>query len=249
MTKTNLHRTFYEQSISRLMGKAIHGYGMIEENEHIAVAVSGGKDSLTLLLQLRDRLKRIPIKYDITAIHLDPGFKLSSAEKMEKFFTENDFKYIIEKCDFGAVAHSDKNKENPCFLCARLRRKRLFEIVEELGCKTIAFGHHKDDVIETFLLNIFFGASVSSMMPVQKFFNGKIKIIRPLYLVEEHLIVRYANYHNLELINSCCPSEHSTRRAFIKQMLLDLYKTNKKVKGNIFNSIHNVKYEYMPQTL
>jgi len=249
MTKTSLNRSSCELEISRLIGKAIHGYGMIKENEHIAVAVSGGKDSLTLLLQLRERLKRIPIKYDMTAIHLDPGFEFSSAEKMEKFFNENDFKYIVEKCDFGPLAHSAENKENPCFLCARLRRKRLFEIANELGCKTIAFGHHKDDIIETFLLNILFSASVSSMMPVQSFFNGKIKIIRPLYLVEEHLIVRYAKCHHLAFINSCCPSEDGTRRAFIKQILTDLYKTNKKIKGNIFNSIHNVKYEYMPQKL
>lgn len=247
MTKTSLNK--YDMEISRLMGKAIHGYGMIDENEHIAVAVSGGKDSLTLLFQLRERLKKIPIKYDITAIHIDPGFEFSSAEKMKKFFIENDFKYIVEKCDFGPVAHSTENRENPCFLCARLRRKRLFEIANELGCKTIAFGHHKDDIIETFLLNIFFSASVSSMMPVQKFFNGKIKIIRPLYLVEEHLIVRYAKDHHLDFINSCCPTEDITRRAFIKQILTDLYKTNKKIKGNIFNSIHNVKYEYMPQKL
>jgi len=249
MTKTNLKSPFYDLKISRLMGKAIHGYDMIEKNEHIAVAVSGGKDSLTLLLQLRERLKTVPVKYNITAIHLDPGFEFSSAEKMKNFFTENDFKYIVEKCDFGSVAHSAENKENPCFLCARLRRKRLFEIANELGCKTIAVGHHKDDIIETFLLNIFFSASVSSMMPVQKFFSGKIKIIRPLYFVEEHLIARYAEDHNLALINSCCPSEDKTRRAFIKQILADLYKTNTKIKSNIFHAVHNIRYEYMPKKI
>jgi tRNA 2-thiocytidine biosynthesis protein TtcA len=228
------------------MGKAIHNYKMTEEGDHILVSVSGGKDSMSLLWLLRERIKRIPIEYDITAVHIDPGFGSDSASQMRSFFLENDFKHEIIESDCGPKAHSSENLENPCFLCSRLRRKSIFELASELKCNKIALGHHKDDIIETLFLNIFYGASVSTMMPFQEFFNGKLTVIRPLYMIDERIIDKYADSMGWPKVELGCPTAGSSKREEIKKMLNKLYRTNKKIRGNIFHAIQNVKTEYLP---
>jgi len=237
--------SFAAKEIRRLMGKAIHTREMISEGDHVLVAVSGGKDSLSLLWLLRERLKRVPIEYGIIAVHVDVGFGSDSAERMKSFFTEHGFDYRIVRTDIGPKAHGPENRENPCFLCSRLRRKILFELANELGCNKIAFGHHKDDVIETFFLNLFYGASLSTMMPVQDFFQGKLTIIRPMYLIDLALVKRYANSMGWPEIDLSCPSAGSTKREEIRKMLRSFYRGNKKVKGNIFHALHNVRPEYL----
>ncbi|MBW1936171.1 MAG: tRNA 2-thiocytidine(32) synthetase TtcA [Deltaproteobacteria bacterium] len=237
--------SFAAKEIRRLMGKAIHTREMISEGDHVLVAVSGGKDSLSLLWLLRERLKRVPIEYGIIAVHVDVGFGSDSAERMKSFFTEHGFDYRIVRTDIGPKAHGPENRENPCFLCSRLRRKILFELANELGCNKIAFGHHKDDVIETFFLNLFYGASLSTMMPVQDFFQGKLTIIRPMYLIDLALVKRYANSMGWPEIDLGCPSAGSTKREEIRKMLRSFYRGNKKVKGNIFHALHNVRPEYL----
>ena len=242
------------KQIRTLMGKAIHTYGMIQDGEHIMVAVSGGKDSLTLLWELRKRLKRVPIEYHLTAVHVNPGFNSESAFRMEAFFKTHGFPYKVIRSDVGLKAHSQENRENPCFLCARLRRKLLFETAAELGCNKIAFAHHKDDIIETFFINLFYGASISTMLPVQTFFRGNIVIIRPFFMVDEFLIERYVREMHWSPIDLGCPTASAIgkngkghKRQEIRHMLRDLYRSNKKVKGNIFHAIHNVRQDYLPK--
>ena len=237
---------FVAREMRRLMGKAIHSQQMIENGDHVLVAVSGGKDSMSLLWLLRERIKRIPIDYRITAAHVDPGFGANSAEQMESFFSEHGFEYRVLKSDMGPKAHSPENRENPCFLCSRLRRKILFQLASELECNKIAFGHHKDDLIETFFLNVFYGASVSTMLPVQKFFNGKVTAIRPLYMLDEETIRRYTKSREWPKIDLGCPTAGSSKREDVKKMLKSFYKTNKKIRGNIFHALQNVKPEYLP---
>jgi tRNA 2-thiocytidine biosynthesis protein TtcA len=234
------------KDMKRLTGKAIHDYSMTEEGDHILVGVSGGKDSLSLLWILRERLKRLPIKYRVTAAHVNPGFDPASAEKMRGFFTEHGFDHVIIQGDFGPRAHSPENLENPCFFCAMHRRKALFELADKLGCNKIALGHHKDDMIETFFLNIFYGASVSTMLPVQEFFKGKIRIIRPFYLIDEGLIKRYTGLMEWKTIDLGCPTAGASKREEIKKMLEGLYRNNKKIKGNVFHAITNVRKDYLP---
>ncbi|MFC1823024.1 ATP-binding protein [Thermodesulfobacteriota bacterium] len=237
---------YVTREMKRLMGKAIHTQQMIENGDRILVAVSGGKDSLALLWLLRERIRRIPIDYSITAAHIDPGFGVNSGEPLSAFFRENGFEYRIVKSDCGPRAHSPQNLENPCFLCSRLRRKALFELADELSCGKIAFGHHKDDLIETFFLNIFYGASVSTMLPVQPFFKGKITAIRPLYMIEERIIRKYVDHMGWSEIDLGCPTAGSSKRQDIKEMLNRLYRSNRKIKGNIFHALQNVKPEYLP---
>ncbi len=237
--------SFVAKELKRLAGKAIHQHQMIKDGDHVLVAVSGGKDSMVLLWLLRERIRRIPIEYQITAVHIDPGFGFNSGSQMESFFIHHGFKYKVLRTDIGLKAHGPENKENPCFLCSRLRRKLLFQLASDFRCNKIAFGHNKDDLIETLFLNIFYGASISTMLPVQQLFNGTLSIIRPLYLLDENVVQRYADYMELPIIDLGCPSSVSTKREEIKTMLKIFYRSNKKIKGNIFHALKNVNTDYL----
>lgn len=240
-----MKKSYLQKLINHLIGKAVVQYEMIKDGDRVLVAVSGGKDSLTLLWFLRERLKWVPINYKIIALHIDMGFGTRSGERMEEFFRENGFDYKVIKTDIGPRSY--KEKENPCFLCSRRRRKLIFETAQELGCPKIAFGHHKDDVIETLFLNILYSGSISTMLPVQDFFEGRFKIIRPLYMVDEELINKFFQSMKWPHIDIGCPLSDSSKRRKIKELLNQLYRQNKKIKGNIFHAIHNVKLEYLPE--
>lgn len=237
--------SYVAKEIKRLTGKAIHTKDMIRDGDHVMVAVSGGKDSLALLWLLKERIKRVPIDYRITAVHVDPGFGANSADQMTSFFLAHGFEFRVIESDIGPKAHGPQNRENPCFLCSRLRRKLLFQTAEEVGCNRMAFGHHKDDLIETFFLNVFYGASISTMVPVQGFFGGKLTVIRPFYLVDEDLIRRYAQLMDWPEISLDCPTAGSSKREEIKNMLKHFYRSNRKIKGNIFHALQNVNAEYL----
>jgi tRNA 2-thiocytidine biosynthesis protein TtcA len=237
--------SYAAKEMKRLLGKAVHGRQMIQDNDHVLVAVSGGKDSLSLLWLLRERLKRIPITYQLTAVHVDPGFGTDSGTQMAAFFETHGFAYRIIRTDIGPQAHGPDNRENPCFLCSRMRRKLLFKTAGELGCNKIAFGHHKDDMIETLFLNLFYGASISTMKPVQEFFKGKLTVIRPFYMLDEQTILRYSEEMHWPVIDMGCPTSGSSKREEIKQLLKRLYQTNRKIKGNIFHALQNVKLDYL----
>jgi tRNA 2-thiocytidine biosynthesis protein TtcA len=233
--------SYAAKEMRRLTGKAISAFRMIADGNRVMVAVSGGFDSISLLWLLRERLKRIPISYDIVAVHVDLGFGLSTGRRMEEFFLRHGFDYTIINTTFGPHAHSHNNRENPCFLCSRLKRKAIFQKAAELKCDTLAFGHHKDDFIETFFLNLLFSGSVSTMQPVQPFFNGALTLIRPLYLIDEAVIKRYAREMEFPVIESGCPTAGSSMRTQIKSLLTGLYHTNKKVKGNIFHAVQTAE--------
>lgn len=227
------------------MGKAIHRYGLIEDGDRILVGVSGGKDSLTMLDLLVERAKRVPVRYELVPAHIDLGFASNRTETLRRFFEERNLPYHIEHTQIGHLAHSDENRENPCFLCAWERRKRIFSLAHRLKCNKIAFGHHKDDIIETFLLNIFYSAEISTMLPTQAMFKGKITIIRPLALIEEKMTERFAREKRLPVESSGCPSSGRTKRKEVKDLIETLGKKNHRIKGNIFRALSNVKLEYM----
>ncbi|MGD9022351.1 MAG: tRNA 2-thiocytidine biosynthesis TtcA family protein, partial [Deltaproteobacteria bacterium] len=153
---------------------------MISDGDRIAIGLSGGKDSLTLMWTLHERLSRIPISYSFVAIYIDLGFERDPANAIRDYCKAMGYELHVEHTDYGRQAHSEKNRENPCFLCSRLRRKRLFELAYERGCKKLAFGHHKDDIIETLFLNMCYSGEISTMVPFQPFFDGKLTVIRPL---------------------------------------------------------------------
>ncbi len=227
------------------MGKAIHHYGLIQEADRILVGVSGGKDSLSLLYLLHERSRRVPIQYEVLPVYIDLGFDSGRAEILKNFFETKGLPYHIELTDIGAKANSAENRENPCFLCSWERRKCLFRLAHRFKCNKIALGHHQDDIIETFLLNIFYSAEISTMLPLQTLFEGKITLIRPFALLEEKKIERFARETGLPFGPSGCPSSGKTKRKEVKDLIKALEKKNRKIKGNIFRSLSNIKLDYL----
>jgi len=227
------------------MGKAIHRYGLIQEGDRILVGVSGGKDSLTLLHLLHERSKRVPIHYELMPVYIDLGFDSDRTEILKTIFEKKGLPYHIEFTDIGRRANSSENRENPCFLCSWERRKCLFHLAHRFKCNKIALGHHQDDIIETLLLNIFYSAEISTMVPLQTLFKGKITLIRPLALLEEKKIERFAREMGLPFGPSGCPSSGKTKRKVVKDLIEALSKKNRRVKGNIFRALSNIKLDYM----
>jgi len=239
-------RSHAYRALNRAMGQALHRYDMISDGDRIAVGLSGGKDSLTLLWMLSERRKRVPIRYEVEAIYIDPGFAGGFAEPLQDYSRQMGFRLKVELSDCGILAHSPTNRENPCFLCARIRRRLLFEAADALGCNKLALGHNKDDVIETLFLNIFYAGEISTMVPRQTFFNGRFTVIRPLALADAQTIRRFAKQASLPDFDNPCPTAKVSKRREIKMLLDQLYRSNKKIKGNIFRSMHNVRTDYLP---
>lgn len=231
--------------LKRAIGRALHRYDMLSQGDRIAVGLSGGKDSLTLLWFLRERLPRIPIDYELLAIYIDPGFAGGFGPDLQAYCADRDYALKVAYTDYGVLAHSEQNRENPCFLCARLRRKRLFEIAAEEGCNKIALGHNKDDLIETLFMNICYAGEISTMLPAQSFFEDKFRLIRPLAYADADTIRRFSREKGFPEFVNPCPSAQVSKRREIRNMLGGLYRSNRKIKGNIFRSMHHVKSDYL----
>ena len=218
---------------------------MLADGDRIVVGVSGGADSLTLLLLLQERLARIPINYELFAVHIDPGFEESFAEPLNSFCEKIGMALRVEFTDSGPRAHSSANRENPCFLCSRLRRTRLFEIARELKCNKLALGHNKDDIIETLFINICYAGELSTMLPVQVLFQRELALIRPLAYTDAELIRQFASEQRFPDFINPCPTAAVSKRREIRDMLKQLYRCNDKIKGNIFRSMQHVKSDYL----
>jgi tRNA 2-thiocytidine biosynthesis protein TtcA len=231
-----------EYYISKSMGKAIMDYKMLAPKDKIAVAVSGGKDSLTLLRLLIDRQAFVAIKYKLIAIHIDMGYPKSISVKLEKYFKKFNIEYRIIKTDI--LKKTQKSKIN-CFWCSWNRRRELFLAANKLGCTKIALGHHLDDIAETMLLNLFFRGEISTMAPKQELFKGKITLIRPLAYVQESLIKRFAKEAKLGHNSCVCPHSVISNRNRMGRIIQELEKISPDIKKNIFRSLKRVKKDYL----
>jgi len=232
--------------LKKWLEKAILDYRMIREGDRILVGVSGGADSLSLLDLLDSPMVYTP-KFSLFAVNIDLGFDpgYETHNVLDSFFRTGGYDFVLEKTGIGPLAHSDYNRKNPCFLCSRLRRKRIFEIASELGCNRIAYAHHRDDIIETVLINMFYAREISTMVPNQRVFGGRLHIIRPLAYLREDLIKKYARERGLPVTDSLCPTVRTSRRAYIKKLLDELEKENKDVRDNIFKALGRVKTDYL----
>jgi len=237
---------FVEKKVRRLMGRAVHRYGLINAEDRILVALSGGVDSTSLLWLLHNRLSRIPIVYKLFAVHVDLGFEGEDYSSVQEWVESLKVPHRIINSEFGPRAHSSENSENPCFLCSRLRRTAIFKEARRLNCNKIAFGHNLDDLIETFLINIFYGSQLSTMLPRQPFFGGDVAVIRPLALLDTSTIRRFHHSLGFPVTVNHCPSKNTGKRQEIREILQALYRKNRKIRGNILAAMHNVNLEYLP---
>ena len=203
---------------------------------------SRGKGALVVNPEpsIRAQAERQAPPFGLEGRRVDSG----RTEILKNFFETRGLSYHIEFTDIGRKANSSENRENPCFLCSWERRKCLFHLAHRFKCNKIALGHHKDDIIETLLLNIFYSAEISTMVPLQILFKGKITLIRPLALLEERKIERFAREMGLPFGPSGCPSSGKTKRKVVKDLIEALSKRDHRVKGNLFRALSNIKLDY-----
>jgi tRNA 2-thiocytidine biosynthesis protein TtcA len=232
--------------LKKWLEKAVLDYEMIEEGDRVLIGMSGGADSFALLDLLDSPMIFVP-HFSFVAVNIDMGFDpgYRTYKELEKYFQENNYRYIMEKTDIGNLAHSDFNRKNPCFLCSRLRRKMIFEIADAEGCNKIAFAHHRDDIIETLLINMFYGREISTMVPKQRIFGGKLHIIRPLAYLREELVKKYSRERQFPAVKNDCPTSLTSKRIYIKNLLNDLERDNKEIRDNIYKSMSHVKPDYL----
>lgn len=199
--------------------KAVEEYDMIEDGDRIAVGISGGKDSLTLLCALAKLKRFLPVKYDVVGITVDMGFENADFSKIQLLCDELEVPFKVIKTDIYEIIFNVRKEKNPCSLCARMRRGALHDACIEAGYNKIALGHHFDDVVETFMLNLFFEGRIGSFRPVTYLSRKQITMIRPLIYTHEKEIKSFAKMAGLPVIKSPCPADGNTERAKMKDYL------------------------------
>jgi tRNA 2-thiocytidine biosynthesis protein TtcA len=229
--------------VSNRIGKAIADYNLIEDKDRILVGVSGGKDSYALLKLLSERRKWAPVKYELVAIHVESDYDAGrTVDKKEliKFFKNNKIEYHFEK-----IKILDKKRGVNCFWCSWNRRKALFFAADRLGCNKIALGHHKDDIIETLLLNLFYHGEFAGMNPRQELFGGKVIIIRPLCYVEESFLKKFSKESDFKTQVCRCPNADVSKRRKMKGLIKEIEKDCEYVRTNLFSSMARIKKDYI----
>lgn len=219
--------------------KAIDDFQMIKENDSIAVGISGGKDSLTLLYALAGLRKFYPIHYSLTAVTVDLGYPDFDLTAIKELCRELDVPYHIIPTEIGAIIKEQNIKNSPCSLCAKLRKGALNKAVVELGCNKVAYAHHKDDIIETMLLSLMFEGRFYAFPPVTHLDRSNLDVIRPLMYVPEVDVIGFKNHYNLPIVKNPCAFDGKTQRQYAKDLLQHLNKEHPGVKNRLFTAILN----------
>ena len=225
------------QTIIGKARRAIDDYSMIDDGDKIAIGLSGGKDSLTLLHSLYNLRRFYPKKFDIMAITIHPGSETFHTDKLEKLCKDLNIEYVVYKSNISQVVFDIRKEKNPCSLCANMRRGMLNSVAIENGCTKIALAHHSDDVIETFLMSIFLNGKIHTFSPVTYLSRSDVKVIRPFIYVTEKEIRAVARALNYPVIGKCCPKDGFTKREYTKDLIYNLSKDIPKVKTNILGAI------------
>lgn len=230
--------------MNKKIGKAMHDYGMLSDGDRVMVAVSGGVDSLALVCLLHLWRQKAPIHFSLLPIHIDHGFwkDLEGTPSPQKSIGGQLSRYGI---DLMVEEEWQETQERTCYLCARNRRSQLFDFARDHGFNKIALGHHKDDLIETFMINTIYSGNISTMLPLQKLFKGTLSLIRPMAYLEKEDVVELSEIFGLVPVKNYCHLSDNTRRETVRALLADLYSKEPGAKRSLFASLSNVRTEYL----
>ena len=232
-------------SLTKRFHKACADYALIEDGDHILIGLSGGKDSLALVELLGKRAQIYKPKFHVTALHVrikERSYQ-TDLSYLESFCKECKVPLIVKEVE---IVGGDGENTNPCFLCSWYRRKALFNMAQELGCNKIAFGHHRDDIVQTLLMNLFYQGALATMPPKLQLEKMPLQIIRPLCLIDEEDIATYAAMRDYHKQSKLCPFEHVSSREKVKGLMAQIKAMNPEVMDSVYAAMSNIKAEYLP---
>lgn len=227
------------QQVLSLVRRAVDDYNMIQEGDRIAVGISGGKDSLTLLYALNDLKRFYPRHFDICAVTVDLGFDNLDLRKIHVLCDTLQVEYIVVKTDIAQVVFEERREENPCSLCAKMRKGALNQAIKEAGCNKVAYAHHKDDVVETMMMSLIFEGRFHTFAPVTYLDRKDLTVIRPLIYMKEADVIGFVNKYKVPVVKSPCPADGHTKREYVKNLLQSLNQENPGVRERMFTAILN----------
>lgn len=228
------------QQVLSYVRKAVDDYHMIADGDKIAVGISGGKDSLTLLYALHGLRRFYPQKFDIHAVTVDLGFGNLDLSRIESICADElQIPYTIVKTDIADIIFEQKKESNPCSLCAKMRKGALNEAIKKEGCNKVAYAHHKDDVVETMLMSLIYEGRFHTFSPVTYLDRMDLTVIRPLMYMNEADVIGFVNKNQIPVVKSPCPADGYTKREYVKQLLKKLNQENPGVKERMFTAIQD----------
>ena len=210
------------QQLLSFTRKAVDEYSMIQEGDHIAVGISGGKDSLTLLYAMHGLKRFYPKRFELSAVTVDLGYSECDFTPVTELCRELQVPYQIVKTDIAHILFEERKESNPCSLCAKMRKGALNQAVKETGCNKVAYAHHKDDIIETMLLSLLFEGRFYSFSPKSYLDRMELTVIRPMMFVNEADVIGFKNKYELPVVTSRCPIDGYTKRQYAKELIAQL---------------------------
>ena len=237
------------QQLLSFTRKAVDEYQMIQEGDHIAVGISGGKDSMTLLYALHGLKRFYPNKFELSAITVDLGYEEFDLNPVHELCQELGVPYKVVKTDIAHILFEERKESNPCSLCAKMRKGALNDAVKEMGCNKVAYAHHKDDIIETMLLSLIFEGRFHSFSPKTYLDRMDLTVIRPIMFVDEADVIGFKNKYNLPVVKSKCPVDGYTKRQYAKELVRQLNTEHPGAKNRMFTAILNGDIEGWPERI
>lgn len=227
------------QQVLSYVRRAIDDYHMIQEGDRIAVGISGGKDSLTMLYALHGLMRFYPAPFSIHAVTVDLGFDNLNLDRIRELCESLNVKYTIVKTDIAQVIFKERKEDNPCALCAKMRKGALNNAIKAAGCNKVAYAHHKDDVVETMLLSLIYEGRFHTFAPVTYLDRTELTVIRPLMYMNEADVIGFVHKYDVPVVKSPCPADGNTKREYVKKLLRQLNQENPGVKERMFTAIQN----------
>ena len=227
------------QRLYSLARRAVDDYHMIEPNDRIAIGISGGKDSLTLLYALAGLRRFYPVPFEIIAVAVNIGYEDFDLSKVKALSEELGVEFHEVKTAIKDIVFDIRNESNPCSLCAKMRKGAFNDAAKELGCNKAAYAHHRDDVIETAMMSLIYEGHFYCFAPVTYLDRMDITLIRPLIYVDEADVKGFRNLYNLPVVNNPCPADGNTKREYVKNLVKQLEHENPGFKNNVFHAVTN----------